>query len=111
MGPVHAPLKLHETPSGTDTCTLAVDGELDLATAPQFRTAVGALMGTGCRHLIVDLAATTFVDSSGLGALVWAAHRMKGAGGDLVAQNPSDQIVSTLRITGVAPVLALELDR
>jgi len=104
---MHVPLRLRETPNGTHECTLAVAGELDLATAVQFRTAVSALMGTGCRHLVVDLAETTFIDSSGIGALVWASHRLRATGGDLVVSNPDDRVGQTLRLTGVDRVLAM----
>ena len=104
---MHAPLKLAETPSGTDRCTLAVAGELDVATAAQFRTSVGALLGTGCRHLVVDLSQTTFVDSSGLGALVWAAHRLRSAGGEFTAVDPSPAGAETLRLTGIERVLGM----
>ena len=102
---MHAPLKLRETPTATDGCTLEVGGELDLATVGQLRTAIGRLMGTGCREIVVDLAATTFLDSSGLGALVWASHRMRAAGGELTVVNPDEQIAKTLRVTGVEKLL------
>ena len=102
---MHAPLKLHETKAGTGACTLSVGGELDIATAAQFRAAIATLLGTGCRLVVVDLADTSFLDSSGLGALVWAAHRMHGAGGRLTVVNPDDQVRKILRITGVEGML------
>ena len=102
---MHAPLKLRETPTGKDGCTLEVGGELDLATVSQFRTAVGRLMGTGCREIVVDLAETTLLDSSGLGALVWASHRMHAAGGELTVINPDEQVTKTLRVTGLERIL------
>ncbi len=104
---MHAPLTLATTATAAHGCTLAVAGELDLATAPQFRTEVSALLGTGCRAIVVDLSETTFLDSSGLGALVWAAHRLRAAGGSLTAVEPHPQIVATLRVTGVDRVVAL----
>ena len=103
---MHAPLSLSETPTAAGGCTLAVAGELDIATATQLRTRVAALMGTGCRHLAIDLAETTFLDSSGLAALVWAAHRMHAAGGEMTVVNPSERIAKTMQITGVERVLA-----
>ena len=102
---MHAPLKLRETPMGMHGCKLEVGGELDVATVNQFRTAVSTLMGTGCRTIIIDLRDTTFLDSSGLGALVWAAHRMHSAGGELTVTNPGDQVMKILRVTGVERVL------
>jgi anti-sigma B factor antagonist len=103
---MHAPLKLAETPRGAQRCALAVEGELDVATAPQFRTSVSALLGTGCRHLEIDLAGTAFMDSSGLGALVWAAHRFHAAGGAVTVVNPTPPVAKTMQITGVDRVLA-----
>ena len=103
---MHAPLlQLRETLTGQAGCTLEVVGELDVGTASQFRTSVAALLGTGCRHVVVDLAGATFLDSTGLGALVWAQHRLEGAGGDLVAINPSPRIATTLEVTGLSRVL------
>ena len=102
---MHAPLTLSQTTRGAERCTLTVEGELDVATAPQFRTSVGALLGTGCRDLEIDLAGTTFLDSSGLGALVWAAHRIRAAGGELSVVNPSVHVAQTLEITGIDRLL------
>ena len=102
---MHAPLKLRETPTATDGCRLELRGELDVATVNGFRRTVSTLMGTGCRELVVDLGETTFLDSSGLGALVWAAHRMHAAGGELTVTNPDEQVARILRVTGVERVL------
>ena len=102
---MHAPLKLSESPQGTRRCTLTVEGELDIATASQFRESVGALLGTGCRLLRIDLSGTTFLDSSGLGALVWASHRIRSAGGELSVVNPSERVAQTMQLTGVDRVL------
>ena len=102
---MHAPLKLRETTTGTDGCTLTVGGELDIATANQFRTAISTLLGTGCREIVVDLGDTSFLDSSGLGALVWAAHRLRSAGGELTVTNPDVQVARILRVTGVERIL------
>ena len=49
---------------------LTVRGELDLATAPQFRAAVDAILSTTPGGLIIDLTPTTFLDSSGARSLV-----------------------------------------
>jgi anti-sigma B factor antagonist len=103
---MHEPLRLSETDADTDRTTLLVAGELDIATAAQFREAIGGLLGTGCRHGRVDLAEVTFADSSGLGALVWAAHRFDHAGGRLTVANAAGSVASTLKVTGLDKVLA-----
>ena len=87
--------------------TLAVTGELELATAPHFRRAVGGLLGAGTRRLLVDLRDTDFVDSTGLGALVWAQLRMRAAGGDLVVMGAHNGVRQTIAVARLDDVLDL----
>src|SRR3954468_1101208 len=92
-----------------DVNVLAVLGELDLATAPHFRRAVGGLLGGEARHVVVDLTETDFLDSSGLGALVWALFRMRAAGGDIVVVNDDDGTIrATIAMAGLADLIPLE---
>jgi anti-sigma B factor antagonist len=61
--------------SSGDTVVLGVAGELDIATVPEFNRAVmDALRSVGNGRLVVDLLHVTFLDSSGLGALVSVKH-------------------------------------
>ena len=54
---------------GTIAC-LRASGELDLATAPQFRDAYARAQQDGPEILLIDLADVTFIDSTGLHALL-----------------------------------------
>jgi anti-sigma B factor antagonist len=93
----------------SDVSVLAVVGELDVGTAPHFRRAVGGLLGGDTRLLAVDLTETDFLDSSGLGALVWALFRMRAAGGDIVAVNDDDGTIrATIAMAGLADLIPLE---
>ena len=58
------------------TARLELHGELDIGTAPQLEEAVEQALDDGCRELVLDLAPTTLLDSSGLGALVRAAREV-----------------------------------
>jgi anti-sigma B factor antagonist len=52
-------------------CTVVeMRGELDMATSAQLLESLQRLVDAGDRHLVVDLAEVSFMDSSGLGALV-----------------------------------------
>lgn len=86
-------------------CVLCVDGELDIGSATAFRSALGELMGTGQRHVLVDLSATEFLDSSGIGVLLWAHHRLEAAGGRLVVVNARGYVAQTLELAGAARIL------
>ena len=69
------------------TAVVAVTGELDIATAPHLRGVVGVLLGQGVRHLEVDMDECTFIDSTGMGALLWSKRRLEAAGGDICASH------------------------
>jgi anti-sigma B factor antagonist len=52
---------------------VAVSGEIDLATSPKLRSALDDALDSRVRELLVDLGATTFMDSSGIHVL-FAIH-------------------------------------
>ena len=81
-----------------DTAELRPHGELDIASAPEFRRTAAGLIGSGCRHMMVDLSDTEFLDSSGLGALIWVAQRLNAVGGDFAVSHPHDDVLRTLRV-------------
>jgi anti-sigma B factor antagonist len=66
------------------TFVVAVDGELDLYTAPDLEAALLGALAAGGRRIAVDLALTTFIDSVALGTLVRAAKELRQEDGMLV---------------------------
>jgi anti-sigma B factor antagonist len=83
---------------------VAVSGEVDLFTAPEFKQRVMAPIGAGVDHVVVDLMQTTFIDSSSLGVLIGAHRRLKARGGRLVVACGEEAIIKTFRITGLDSV-------
>jgi anti-anti-sigma factor len=84
-----------------DRIVVHVLGDLDMATAAELRAALHPDSG---RPMIVDLAETTFMDSSGLNALVAAWHL-----GIIVAvRHPSPIIRQAIEISGLDRVLTIE---
>jgi anti-sigma B factor antagonist len=90
-----------------DTHVVAVTGEIDLFTAPEFKQRVTAPIEAGRRHVIVDLTDTTFIDSSSLGVLIGAHRRLRRNGGSLVIVSNRDAISKTFRITGLDSVFTI----
>ena len=90
-----------------DAHVIAVRGEVDLFTAPEFKQRVMAPIAAGVEHVIVDLTETTFIDSSSLGVLIGANRRLKTRGGQLVVACDNEAIVKTFRITGLDGVFKL----
>ncbi len=67
-------------------------GRLDMIAAPTFREQVKRLVEMGASLLVVDLGSVSFVDSTGLAALVGALKLVRGAGGDLCVARPNAQV-------------------
>jgi anti-sigma B factor antagonist len=80
-------------------------GRLNMVSAPQLSAAVAELVGSGCSRIVVDLADTSFIDSSGLGALVASLKHARQAGGDLRLAGTTPQIDTVLELTNLDRVL------
>lgn len=81
-------------------CLLRVHGELRQETVARFQ-AVGVddLPGDDPRTVVVDLAPTTFMDSTGLGALVGLRNELMGRGGRLLLTRPAERVYRLFEIT------------
>lgn len=80
-------------------------GELDMSTAPSLTTAAGNAFADGYQLLMLDLSGISFMDSTGLSALL-AVHReavARDAHAAIIA--PSDNALRVLEMLGVDQVL------
>jgi anti-anti-sigma factor len=82
-----------------------LDGELDMATADDLSQLLRIAI-LECRPVVLDFSGVTFMDSSGLRALLEAAGQTEG-GGSVVVINPSAQVrrVFDISIPGGTPGL------
>jgi anti-sigma B factor antagonist len=84
--------------------TVAVRGDLDVATCEEFVDALGGLDGVDA--LVLDLSAVTFMDSSGIRGLL-IARRDAQAGGTRLQILASEAVRETLEVTGLDDDLPL----
>lgn len=84
---------------------LALQGRLNVNTVDEFRGAVTDALRAGSTRLLIDLRGTDWVDSTGLGALVWAATSARREGGDLRLVNVGENVRTLLKLTSVGKVL------
>lgn len=84
-------LEIKQTDGG-----LALEGELDMATADELRDRLNGAASNG--HLELDFSGVTFMDSSGLRVLLELAQRRDGAE-PLVIKHPSRQVQRVLDIS------------
>jgi anti-anti-sigma factor len=79
-------------------------GELDLAGIERFER---LLTGAGAATFVLDMRGLTFIDSSGLRALIMADERVRAEGGRIVVVRGPDRVNEVLEVTGVANRLEL----
>jgi stage II sporulation protein AA (anti-sigma F factor antagonist) len=94
------------------TLLVSVAGELDLETAPRLRALVEArLSQTGARHLLLDLAGVSFLDSSGLGAILGRYRTVAAAGGTMGIAGARTGVKRVLRLSGVGQIVRMYTSR
>jgi anti-sigma B factor antagonist len=84
-----------------DPHTVVVSGlsELVAANAAATRDAIRAALSSACRQLDIDLSATTFLDSSGLGALLALHKTLTLQQGRVRLLNPAPNVQQILELT------------
>jgi anti-sigma B factor antagonist len=91
--------------SDPPSATVALDGEIDIATAPAIRRFFMAAISGGDVHLAVDMSGVTFIGAAGIGVLVATANRAREAGGSLSLLAPSRQVRWLLDILHLDAIL------
>lgn len=85
------------------TCSvLALEGELDIASAAILQPAVDMVIAKGRRHLVLETAGITFSDSYGLWALLQAQRSITAAGGIMELIHVHGALQRVLDLTDLA---------
>jgi anti-sigma B factor antagonist len=90
-----------------DTAVIALSGEVDLYTAPEFKQQLLETIGRGAKEVVVDLSDTTFIDSTTLGVLVGGVKRLRPEGGRLSLVCSDRNITKIFEITGLDKVFPI----
>lgn len=93
------------------THVIALGGEIDLYTAPEFKERLVELIEAGKKHIVVDLSDATFIDSTTLGVLVGGVKRLRPAGGSLALVCTDENITKIFEITGLDRVFPIHPTR
>jgi anti-sigma B factor antagonist len=84
---------------------LAVEGELDIATAPRMISALNEAFANLERPLVVDLSSVAFMDSTGLALLINAYRRVKRCGQGFAIVCPGGPISRVFEIADMVESL------
>jgi anti-sigma B factor antagonist len=83
-----------------DEVVLAVEGELELASADQLERSVARLQQPEIKRIVLDLSQVQFIDSSGLRVLLAVRNAAKRKGHALVLVAPAPSVQRIFEITG-----------
>ncbi len=82
-------------------------GKLDATKSQEFREEVAGLLEDGTKIVLVDFKDVTFMDSSGLGALVLAFKALRAADSKLVVCSINEQVRILFELTGMDKVFEI----
>jgi anti-sigma B factor antagonist len=83
------------------------EGRLDVALAPAFRDQMRHLLDGGSTKVILDLGGLSFIDSSGLGAIIVGLKMARSRGGEVRIVHPPPQFKTLLQLTSLSRVLPI----
>ena len=96
-----------ERRDGQDATRVIVRGEVDVSNADSLRDELEAALATGAAELTVDLSETSYIDSTGIGVLVGAAHRAEERQTKFAVTSPQRNVARVLTLLGVGEKLGL----
>lgn len=103
-----APFAIREA-SEHGVASIYLSGEIDLAARPSLRAAISdQLHHEAVVRVIVDLSDVTFLDSSGIGALIGCRRMADESGKPMHVLGAQGRVKAVLDLTGVSSLLAGE---
>ncbi|NLO02386.1 MAG: STAS domain-containing protein [Bacteroidales bacterium] len=83
-----------------NTAIIAVEGSLDSSTAPKLHDEVQRIILQNPKDLVLNVEKLNFMASAGLRVIIFAKQKL-GSAAKLFLVKPQDQVVETLRMTGL----------
>lgn len=91
-------MQLHEEKFGDVLVVKPMENRIDASVAVDFKEKMAGFINAQNDLLILDLSAVTFMDSSGLGAIV-SSLKMLGRKGDLVISGVHQTVMNMFKLT------------
>lgn len=84
-----------------------LDGQLDLLSTADVKKRLAYLVDQGATLVIVDMGNVSFIDSSGLAALISGLKTTRIAGGNLCIARPGSEVRTILELTRMDQILQM----
>lgn len=85
---------------------VSIEGELDMHTAPPFKESIDAQLDKdlNLKDLVLLMENVSFIDSSGLGAILGRYRIIEKRGGRLIFVAPTPQVLRVLKLSGMQKI-------
>jgi anti-sigma B factor antagonist len=87
--------------------TVSLHGEVDVLTVDEVRMALGAAIAGRPPLIVVDLQDLSFIDSTGLGAIIFGFQRARDERVEFQLANPTRGVRQVLLLSGLLDVIEL----
>lgn len=87
---------------------LYLEGELDLSTAPQLRTAVEPFLEQTDKRLVLNLESLKYIDSTGIGVLISILKNRESQDSEFAVEQVPPKIKRLFDLTGITKFLKVE---
>lgn len=78
---------------------LDIKGEIDLYNAPEIKDTIKNQIDSGKKKIIINLKEVSYIDSSGIGALISSLSNLKKVGGGLKILHVYDSVKKVFELT------------
>ncbi len=82
-----------------DVAILTMSGEIDLYNAPQIRDTINDLIAQGKYKVVINLASVSYIDSSGIGALISSLSNLKRHQGGMKIAHVTGSVRKVFELT------------
>lgn len=103
------PMEYKVEPLADQRAVISISGRLDASNAAELKTVLKEAART-TRYIVIDLARLTFIDSSGLSALVSGFKALREQDGSLALAGVSSQVRVALELTKLDRIFAIHPD-
>jgi anti-anti-sigma factor len=102
-----APVTVRRCGSADHVALVALRGDFDVETVPEIDAQLRRVFGPFFfrRHIVLDLAQATFIDSTFIGYVVRLMGRVRSAGYEIVLARPTGHVRRTLLLVGLPNLL------
>lgn len=88
-----------------------ISGEFDMHSTDNFKSIIDDyLVQANLKDIVINMTKLTFIDSSGIGALLGRYKKVSGMGGKLVLCSVAEPVKKILRLSGLLEIINLYED-